>query len=189
MPWDDPTGGLAAPGPGRTDAALVWLPVPHPDRYAWLTVTTEPRLLALPGPHRLAARDTVDISEVLDEPFLALPAISPDQRDHWLAAEARGGHPVVVGAEVGNTEETVEALTAGLGICLIAAGNAPLITRDGITTRPVTGVPPSELVLLWRRDDDRSLLAHLRTAVRQATVGSGPETGRRAPAGGLASPP
>ena len=187
VPWDDPTGGLTAAGPDRTDAALVWLPVPQPDRYAWLTVTTEPRLLALPGTHRLAARDTVDISDVLDEPFLALPATSGHLRDHWLATEARAGRPVVVGAEVGNTEETVEALTAGLGICLIAAGNAPLITRDGITTRPITGVPPSALVLLWRRDDDRPLLEHLRTAVRQA--GAGPETGRPAATGGLASPP
>jgi hypothetical protein len=34
----------------------------------------------------------------------------------------------LAGAEIANTEETVEALTAGLGVCLIAAGNTPLIT-------------------------------------------------------------
>jgi DNA-binding transcriptional LysR family regulator len=172
VPWDDPTGGVATDGPGRTDAAFVWMPVPTPERFARLTVAAEPRLLAMPAGHRLAGRDSVDIGELLDEPFLALPATSGDLRDHWLATEARSGHPVVIGAEIGNTEETVEALTAGLGVCLIAAGNAPLICRDGIVTRPVTGVSPSELVLLWRRGDDRPLLRQLRAAVRNAMAGS-----------------
>jgi DNA-binding transcriptional LysR family regulator len=168
VPWADPTGGVAADGPSRTDAAFVWLPVPEPERYSWLTVATEPRLLAVPAGHRLADRDTVDIAELLDEPFLALPTTSGGVRDYWLATDARHGHDVIVGAEISNTEETVEALTAGLGVCLIAAGNAPLITRDGITVRPVTGVTPGELALLWRHGDDRPLLRHLRTAVRQA---------------------
>jgi DNA-binding transcriptional LysR family regulator len=174
VPWDDPTGGVVANGPARTDAAFVWLPVPQPQRFAWLSVATEARLLALPAGHRLAGRDSVDITDLLDEPFLALPADSGGVRDYWLAVDARLGHPVTVGAEISNTEETVEALTAGLGVCLLAAGNAPLIARDGIVVRPVTGVAPSELVLLWRRGDDRPLLHHLRTAVRRVAATTGP---------------
>lgn len=165
VPWDDPTGGVTANGPARTDAAFVWLPVPQARRFAWVSVATEARLLALPASHRLGDRDSVDITDLLDEPFLALPSTSGELRDYWLAVDARHGHPVTVGAEVSNTEETVEALTAGLGVCLIAAGNAPLIARDGIVVRPVTGVTPSELVLLWRRGDDRPVLQHLRTAM------------------------
>ncbi len=168
IPWDDPTGGLAAEGQSRTDAAFVWLPLPGPDRFEWLTIATEPRLLALPATHRLAGRDALDIAELIDEPFLALPATSGELREHWLATDARNGHRPVIGAEVANAEETVEALTAGLGVCLIAAGNAPLITRDGITVRPVTGVAPSELVLAWRRGDRRPLLRILLTAVGQS---------------------
>lgn len=177
VPWDDPTAGLAGEGESRTDAAFVWLPLPSPDRYESLTVATEPRLLALPDNHRLAQRDTVDIAELLDEPFLALPRSNADQRDYWLAVDARHGRPPVIGAEVANAEETVEALTAGLGVCLIAAGNAALVTRDGIVTRRVTGVPPSALVFAWRRGDRRPLLQSLVNAVRQAArdVGPGPE--------------
>ncbi len=172
VPWEDATGGLATDGPARTDAAFVWLPVPQPERFAWLTVATEPRLLALPPGHRLADRAVVDIADLLDEPFLALPAASGGLRDHWLATDARRGRPAVVGAEIASTDETVEALTAGLGVCLIAAGNAALLARDGIVTRPVTRVSPSELVLLWRRGDDRPLLRTLRTAVRHAVTAS-----------------
>jgi LysR substrate binding domain len=124
----------------------------------------------LPPGHRLAGSERVKIDEVLDEPFLALPHSSGRLRDYWLAAEARGGHPVTVGAEIANTEESVEALAAGLGVCLLAAGNAPLITRDGITTALITGVAPSELVLLWRHNDSRPLLGQLTVAVQQATA-------------------
>jgi DNA-binding transcriptional LysR family regulator len=166
--WDDPTGGLTTNGPDRTDAAFVWLPLPDPQPYEWIDVATEPRLVALPAQHRLVDRDDLDIADVLDEPFLALPAASGALRDYWLATDARQGHPVRVGAEIASTEETVEALTAGLGICLLAAGNAPLVARDGITVRPLAGITPSRLVLAWRRDDHRPLLALLRATVNDA---------------------
>lgn len=179
--WDDPTGGLAAEGTERTDAAFVWLPLPRPERYEWIEVATESRLLALPADHPLAARDTIDFADVLDEPFLALPMDAGALRDYWLATDARGGRPPLIGAEIASTDETVEALMAGLGVCLIASGNAPLLERDGIVTRPVTGVTPSRLVLAWRRGDDRPLLAQLRAAVASVTApDSGlPEIGGR----------
>lgn len=165
--WHDPTGGLADDGPDRSDAAFVWLPLPQEHRYTWSVVAVEPRLLALPATHRLAVRDAVDIGDLLDEPFLALPAAAGPLRQDWLAAGARGGRPVVIGAEIATAEEAVEALTSGLGVCLVAAGNAPLLTRDGVVTRPVTGVDHARLALAWRRHDERPLLRLLRESVRQ----------------------
>jgi DNA-binding transcriptional LysR family regulator len=166
--WDDPTAGLAAIGSDRTDAAFVWLPLPDPAGFRWIDVATEPRLVALPAVHRLTACDEVEFADLLDEPFLALPAASGPLRDFWLALDARRGRPPVIGAEIATTEETVEALTAGLGVCLVASGNVPLIARDGVVVRPVSGVEPSRLVLAWHRDDDRPLLTALRAAVREA---------------------
>jgi DNA-binding transcriptional LysR family regulator len=168
--WNDPTGGLAGPDP--VDAAFVWLPIPDPRRYEWMPVAREDRLLALPAGHRLAARRTVDFVDLLDEPFLALPRASGPLRDFWLGTDARQGRPPVIGAEIASTEETVEALNARLGVCLLAAGNAPLVTRDGITTRPVTGIGPSELVLAWRAGDHRRLLQYLRSSVQGALAGA-----------------
>ncbi len=40
--------------------------------------------------------------------------------------------------------------------------------RDGIAAVRVTGLAPSELVLAWRRDDDRPLLRGLVEATRLA---------------------
>jgi DNA-binding transcriptional LysR family regulator len=168
--WDDATAGLAGTGPDRTDAAFVWLPLPEPDGYAWDEVAVEDRFVALPAAHPLAARDEVAFAELLDEPFLALPAAAGPLREFWLATDARGGRPPVVGAEIATTDETVEALAAGLGVCLIAAGNVPFVARDGVAVRPVSGVGPCRLVLLRRRGDDRPLLRLLRQAVAAATA-------------------
>ncbi|MEU6800577.1 LysR family transcriptional regulator [Streptomyces neyagawaensis] len=167
--WADPTAGLAD---GDADVAFIWLPVPDQDRYAWTVIAEEPVRVALPDTHPLAARAEIDFGDLLDEPFLALPESAGPLRDHWLALEARGGRPPRIGAEIAGTEETYEALLAGLGVCLVAAGNVPLLTLGGVTTRPVRGVPPSRYVLAWREDDARRpLVRAYAEACRAATRG------------------
>ncbi|WP_077800251.1 LysR family transcriptional regulator [Streptomyces sp. JHA26] len=163
LSWHDPTAGLAD---GTADVAYVWLPLPDAGRYAWTTVAEEPRLVALPDTHPLAARSEVDFADLVDEPFLALPREAGVLRDFWLALDERSalgerrgpaagtGGPPRIGAEIAGTEETYEALAAGLGICLVATGNAPLITLGGVTTRPVRGLSPSRYALAWRREDE-----------------------------------
>ncbi|MGI5457715.1 LysR family transcriptional regulator [Streptomyces sp. CA-249302] len=162
--WEDPTAGLAD---GDADVAFVWLPLPDQERYAWTVVAEEPRLVALHEGHPLAARAEVDFADLADEPFLALPPSAGPLRDHWLALDERDGRPPRVGAEIASTEETYEALVAGLGVCLVAAGNVPLITLGGVLTRPVRGLAPSRYVLAWRKGDRRPLVRAYADACRQ----------------------
>ncbi|MEU9450601.1 LysR substrate-binding domain-containing protein [Streptomyces sp. NPDC048277] len=108
----------------------------------------------------------------VDEPFLALPRSAGPLRDHWLALDARAGRPPRIGAEIAGAEETYEALIAGLGICLVAAGNAPLITRGGVTTRPVRGIGAGRYALAWRREDaHRPLVRAYAEACRAMVTG------------------
>lgn len=166
--WEDPTAGLAD---GEADVAFVWLPLPDQERYAWTVVAEEPRLVALPDTHPLAARPEIDFADLADEPFLALPPSAGPLRDYWLALEERGGRPPRVGAEIASTEETYEALVAGLGVCLVATGNVPLVTMGGVVTRPVRGLGPSRYVLAWRREDRRALVTGYVEACRQVARG------------------
>ncbi|MEU6147005.1 LysR family transcriptional regulator [Streptomyces sp. NPDC047081] len=162
--WEDPTAGLAD---GDADVAFVWLPLPDQERYAWTVVAEEPRLVALPEGHRLVDRAEIDFADLADEPFLALPAGAGPLRDHWLALDERDGQPPRIGAEIASTEETYEALVAGLGVCLVAAGNVPLITLGGVLTRPVRGLAPSRYALAWRKGDRRPLVRAYAEACRQ----------------------
>ncbi|MFF1711380.1 LysR family transcriptional regulator [Streptomyces sp. NPDC058268] len=155
--WEDASAGLAD---GTADVAFVWLPLEDLERYAWVVVAEEPRHVALPATHRLAGRDELDFADLVDESFLALPEGAGALRDYWLALDARAGGPPRIGAEIASTDETYEALVDGRGICLVAAGNAPLITLGGVVTRPVRGITPSRFALAWRVGDDRRPLVN-----------------------------
>lgn len=167
--WEDPTAGLAD---GSSDVAFVWLPLPDQERYAHVVVAEEPRLVAFPEGHPLATRapegTAVDFADIAGEPFLALPASAGPLRGYWLALDARGGRPPRIGAEVASTEETYEALVAGLGVVLLAAGNAPLISLGGVLTRPVRGISPSRFALAWSRGTRNPLIDTYVAACRQA---------------------
>ncbi|MEX5634041.1 LysR family transcriptional regulator [Parafrankia sp. FMc2] len=172
--WDDSTAGLAD---GSCDLAFVWLPLPSARDYETLVIAREPLLVALPDDHPLAARPELhlaDLADLADQPFLALPEDAGDLRDFWLLTALRPTPPRI-GAVVRSAEETYEALVGGLGIVLIAAGNAPLLDRAGVVTRPLVDGPRSELALAWRRDDRRRIVTDFVRACREVTTAS-PQT-------------
>lgn len=150
VPWGDPTVGL---GDGTVDVAVAWLPLPG-DAYAHNVAATEERWVALPVGHPLAAHAEVPFAHLLTEPFVALPVSAGPMRAFWLAEDQRPA-PARIGAEADTAEEAFEAVAAGAGVVLVAAGNAELYRRDDVVCRPVPDLPPAELAVLWRRDDVR----------------------------------
>lgn len=162
VPWDDASAGL---GDGSCDVAVAWAPVPG--RVRTLVLAREPVVVAMAEQDPLAARDPLAFADLLDVPFLALPAAAGALRDFWLATEHRGGRPARIGAEVRTVDEVHEALLDRRGVVLLAAGNAGTLAHDGVVTRPVTGLPPCTLVLAWRADDRRSAVRHYVDACRE----------------------
>jgi DNA-binding transcriptional LysR family regulator len=151
--WDDPTAGLA----DRTsDVAFLWLPVPADSDLVTEVLYREERWIALPDDHRLATEPTVAWSDLLDEPFIALPPAAGNLRDFWVAADQwppdRSPHVI---AEAANADETFELIAAGVGVALLSAGNARIYRRPGVRAVAVTELPPSELAVARRRDDRR----------------------------------
>jgi DNA-binding transcriptional LysR family regulator len=152
VPWSDPTAGL---GSNEVDVAIAWLPVPDNGEFSWKVVATEDRWVALPPGHRLARHTTVDFAELADEPFIALPKTAGPLRDFWLANDVRQARVV---AEAETAEETFEAVASGLGITLLAGGNAEIYQRADMVCLPVTGLTPSELAVVWRTSDRREAI-------------------------------
>jgi DNA-binding transcriptional LysR family regulator len=170
MPWADPTAGLAD---GAVDVAFAWEPgLPSPP-YRRLTIARERRLVALPRSHRLAGRRSVRLAELLDEPFLALPESAGPLRDHFLALPERGGRPVTIAAIINDTEATYEAVASGVGICLLAAGNAPILARGEVVMPEVSDLPPAELVLAWHERRVSPLTEAIARACAEVVAESG----------------
>ncbi|MEU1983703.1 LysR family transcriptional regulator [Nocardia sp. NPDC019395] len=169
--WTDPSSGLAS---RQADLALVWLPLPDPNRYRWQVLRTERRWVLLPENHPRANQEMIDFADIMDESFVALPAEAGAVREFWLGNDARSGRPVTIGAEAATPEDRLEAVGLGLGLCLLAENNVPMYRWPGLTARPLTGMPPCELAVAWRADDTRPTIL---------------EFGPRAVAGGFAAPP
>ncbi|GLZ79688.1 LysR family transcriptional regulator [Actinorhabdospora filicis] len=149
--WADPAAGLST---GDVDVALVRLPFPGQDAWAVDVLLTEPRVLAVSSAGPLAARERVAIGEVLDEPFVAAPGATGAWRDHWLAVEERGGHPVRVGAVTEHPDEWLTAIANGDGIALAPASAARFYARPGVTYVPLDGVGPSRVAVARAGDRD-----------------------------------
>ncbi|MBS2537250.1 LysR family transcriptional regulator [Catenulispora sp. NF23] len=151
VPWSDPSIGLAK---GEVDVAITWLPLPRDTGLSWRVIATEQRWVALPPGHRLARRNAIPFADLVDEPFIALPASAGSLREFWLAAADRP-RPATVAAEAETAEETLEAVAAGLGMALLPAGNVEIYQRDDVVYRPVHGLSPGELGVAWRGPDRR----------------------------------
>lgn len=162
--WDDPSGGLAD---GSSDVAFIWLPVPPGLRTHVLA--SERRGVAMPAGHLLAELDEVPFAALRHEPFIALPPAAGPLRGFWLGLDAREDEPVV-GVTANTPEEVFEAVTSGLGVVLVAEGNATLYNRPGMTYRPVIGLPPGELAIAWREGDARPQVTVFIDALRQVTT-------------------
>ncbi|OLB80117.1 MAG: LysR family transcriptional regulator [Actinobacteria bacterium 13_2_20CM_2_71_6] len=166
--WTDPSAGLLDES---SDAAFVWLPLPVGLEYRVLL--NESRWVALPMDHPLAGRTEIDLADLLDEPFVALPEQAGPMRDFWLATDERQGRPARIGVEVSTPDETFEAIASGLGIHLLAAGNADIYARPGITRRPVRGLSPCQLAVAWRHGDARAQVKAFVSACEDAATLTG----------------
>jgi DNA-binding transcriptional LysR family regulator len=175
--WQDPTAGLAD---GTVDVALLRVPIPGGDAFSERTLLEEPRWIAMSSDHPLAAKQVVELRDVLDEPFVATPEESGAWRDYWLAVDERDGHPVRIGAVVRSSDEWLEAIVNGLGVSFTAQATARFYQRPGIAYRPVDGLSGSEVAVVWPREGAAP-------AVRDF-VWACLEVARRAtPAGGLSA--
>ncbi|RRS00402.1 LysR family transcriptional regulator [Glycomyces terrestris] len=144
--WGDPAAGLVS---GEVDAAFMRLPFPRQDEFASLALLTEPRCVAMAAGHPLARRESLRFEELLDEPFIAAPGAAGAFRDHWVAADARGGRPVKVGAVAEHPDDWLTAIANGDGIALAPASAARYYARPDIAYREVEGVAPSTVALVW----------------------------------------
>jgi DNA-binding transcriptional LysR family regulator len=163
--WSDPTGGLLD---RSSDVAFLWLPAGAEGEIQVLPLRSERKYVALPAGHRLARRRAVQMTDLFEEPFVALPPEAGALRDHWLALEDRGDHPVRIGAEAGTADEAFEAVATGHGVVLLAEGNVSVYARPGIVCRPVIGVQPSRLAIAWRRGDRRAAVRDFVAAAEAA---------------------
>lgn len=148
----DLTAGLVS---GDSDVALLRLPVGAPG-LAHEAVLVEPRVAVLPDTHPLAGRVSIQLAELLGEPWVVSVSLDRVYQDFALETAARRGHPPMTGPSVRNIDEYLEAVRAGQGIGLAPASAARYYGRPGVVYVPVPDARPSVCALSWSTDGNPS---------------------------------
>ncbi|MCX5043218.1 LysR family transcriptional regulator [Aldersonia sp. NBC_00410] len=151
--YADPSVGLDS---RKSDVSIILLPLTRPENYRWRKVRREPRWVLLPLKHRLAGESEVHFADIADEPFLALPEGAGILRDYWVGNDVREGSKARISGIASTADERVEAVELGVGVVLLPEFAMPAHRWPGTVMRRVVDIPPAELVLAWRADDDRA---------------------------------
>jgi DNA-binding transcriptional LysR family regulator len=165
--FSDPTAGLAA---GNVDAAFLRLPVTSPG-LELEPLTSEPRVAVLPAWHPLAGRESIAISDLVDEHWLQMPGSDRIWRDFWLATAHRDGVAPLLGPEVRTIDEQLAATATGGYVSLAPASVASSYLRPGISYVPVAAIEPSTVAIGWRRGDQRESVRRFVASARALARG------------------
>jgi len=158
-PLSDPSAGL---GDGSSDVAFVRLPLGS-DGLDNEPLFTEPVVVAVSSGHRLAGRDSVMASELLDEPMtLSSGGHDPTYRSFWLLEGFRDGKPPPKIVETSSVTEEVALVSTGVAIAVTAAAAVRFVPHPSIRFLPITDAPGSTVAVSWRPEEAGPLVERFR---------------------------
>jgi DNA-binding transcriptional LysR family regulator len=129
---------------GTADLALARLPVDRerPTPLHCVVLYEEQPVVVAALDHFVAAADEVSTTDLSDEQ-LVLP-----ERSGWRPAAPQLDFPAM------SAREAVEVAAAGTGVVVLPMAVARLHHRKDVVHRPVVDLPPTQVALVWRIEDD-----------------------------------
>jgi DNA-binding transcriptional LysR family regulator len=150
---------------GTVDASLARPPVADASGLRFDVLRHEPRVVALPVTHPLAARESVAIGELDGEPHVTDDEADPVWVRWWACDPRPSGVPVRYGPSVRTMDELLEVVAAGSAVAITGGFVADSHRHPEVVFVPVTGVEPCPLSLCTRTADTSPLVVALRRAV------------------------
>jgi DNA-binding transcriptional LysR family regulator len=149
---------LRAVSTGLVDVGLVRPPIEADETLHTEVVRRERTVAALPEGHPLAGLRRVPMRRLAAEPLVLFPRDqAPGFHDLLISALAGTGTAPRVIQYAPEMLTIIGLVAAGIGVSLVPESVARL-GLDGVTYRPVTGAPGSELVAITRADDHAALV-------------------------------
>ena len=128
----------------------------------------ESRIAAFAPDHRLAAMDSIEVDQLLDEPFLVVPGLPDALRNAFTLADRRDlarSPDVVIAAS--HTHGLLNVIAQGRATALFTAANERFFQRPDIVYVPVVDLDPIVTSIVVRRGELRPhVLAYVEECVR-----------------------
>ena len=150
---------------GLVDVAFLWLPADTTGLHT-AVVAEEPRMVAMSASHRLAARSSLTIDDLGDEPILWTRKAPAAWVDWWAVNPRPDGSAPVWGPENDNVEEMLEQAATTGAICMGPASMAAYYAHPELIWRPITGVEPLRIAVAWPQTTANPLVPVFVQAVR-----------------------
>ncbi len=165
LAWNESRGALLE---HRVDAVITRLPFPT-DRLRVTVLYDEPRVLVVSHDHRLAGRDAVTLDDIADEPLPQVRQGDPQLNAYWRIDPRPDGQPAPAGPLVEALEDKHELIAAGAAVAIGPPLDPATGLHPGLTTVPLHGVEPSQIVLATRAGDRNRLVTSFRK-IAEATL-------------------
>jgi DNA-binding transcriptional LysR family regulator len=126
---------------------------------------TEPANVQLPASHRAANERSVDVCDLVDDAWVALPEATPAEWNrYWVCAEQNEGEPPEIGGR-GRTITEVASLVAFKELVALVPGSTARRPLPGVRSVALRGVDPCRVVVMFPSSPPRPLIeAFLETA-------------------------
>ncbi|WP_280449843.1 LysR family transcriptional regulator [Nocardia brasiliensis] len=155
----------------RVDAVVTRLPFAT-DGLRVTVLHHEPRVLLVARFHRLAGRASVTLDDIATEPVPRLPAAEWDS--FWRVDPRPDGTPAPDGPLVSHIEDLFELIASGQVVAIVPAGLRGEGTRPDLTSIPLHGVEPCQVVLATRAGDNAHLVAAFRRSAQALLAEASP---------------
>ncbi|MDT0269223.1 LysR family transcriptional regulator [Streptomyces sp. DSM 44915] len=158
LAWNDSRAALLE---HRVDAVVTRLPFPT-ERLRVTVLYDEPRVLVVPREHRLAGKESVTVDDVADEPIPRVRQSDPLLNAYWRLDPRPDGRPAPDGPLVEALEDKHELIAAGQAVAIGPPLDHATGLHPGLTTIPLHGIAPSQVVLATRTGDRNRLVTAFR---------------------------
>ncbi|WP_194482936.1 LysR family transcriptional regulator [Bradyrhizobium arachidis] len=137
---------------GRLDAAFIRPPLPTDDGWERRAFASEPLVVAIPKGHRLAARRTVRLTDLRDEPFVFYHRrVRPGLTDTIISACERAGFTPRESQIVTKIPSALRLVAAGAGVAIVPASMSRVGAVD-LRFLALGDRLSAEIALIWRKD-------------------------------------
>jgi hypothetical protein len=108
-------------------------------------LSTESRVAVVPADSALATRPTLRLADLAGEPLAVNPVSGLTTLDLWPSHTGRTDT-----VTVGNTDDWLSAIAAGLAVGVSTSATAMTHTNPGVAYVPLVDAPDVTLYLVWR---------------------------------------
>lgn len=146
--WDDTVARLAD---GDVDVQFTdLLFAERPGLAAGPVLRSEPRLVALPAGHPLAAAASLSLAQIAELPRIRGPVDVPERlRTDRFPHRTPDGHPVRPGPRAGSFGEALALIAAGQGAFPVGQHAARFYPRPDVAYVPLRDAPPIRWGPIW----------------------------------------